>query len=51
LSSWLPFGFVPEHGVEDGEDFAGNRDQGDHLWFAGSKKPPGLQRIADIAAM
>jgi len=33
LSSGLPFSFVPDHGVEDGEDFTGYGDEGDHFWL------------------
>src|SRR3954453_19178231 len=33
FSSGLPWFFVPEHGVEDGQDFAGDRNEGDHFWF------------------
>src|SRR5258705_8965397 len=31
LSSVLPWRLVPDHGVEDGEEFTGDRDEGDHF--------------------
>src|SRR5215475_1090154 len=33
FSSGVPLFFVPEHGVEDGEDFASDRDEGNHFWL------------------
>src|SRR5947207_15911925 len=34
----LPWFFVPEHGVEDGEDLTGDGDEGDHFWLTGSEQ-------------
>src|SRR5215207_11678353 len=33
LSSVLPWFLISDHGVEDGEDFAGDGDESDLLWF------------------
>src|ERR1700704_752464 len=38
LSSGLPFPFVPEHGVEGGEDLTGDGDEGDHFRLTGGKQ-------------
>src|SRR5262249_14721663 len=38
LSSVLPWRFVPDHGVEDDEQFAGDRNESDHLWLSGREK-------------
>src|SRR5918912_188485 len=35
LSSGLPWFLVSQDGVEDGEEFAGDRDEGDHFGLAG----------------
>src|SRR5690349_7573061 len=35
LSSALPWLFVPDDGVEDGEEFAHGCDDGDDFWFSG----------------
>ena len=39
LSCWssvlrLPWSFVAQDGVEDGEEFAGDSDEGDELWLS-----------------
>src|SRR4029077_14499780 len=38
LSSGLPLFLVSEHSVEDGEDFAGNGDEGDHFWLTAGEQ-------------
>src|SRR5258705_10232175 len=38
LSRGLPFPFVPEHGVEGGEDLTGDGDEGDHFRLTGGKQ-------------
>src|SRR5215475_5903398 len=38
VSSELPSFFVSEHGVEDGEELASNRDDGDHFWLTGGEQ-------------
>jgi len=38
LSSVLPWPVIPEHGVEDDEELAGNSDEGDHLGLTGGQK-------------
>src|SRR5262249_2610694 len=40
LSSVLPFFVVSEHGVERGEKFASDRDESEHLGFAGGEQTP-----------
>src|SRR5262249_33425671 len=40
LSSVLPFFVVSEHGVERGEEFAGDRDEGERLGFSGGEQTP-----------
>src|SRR5262249_17114897 len=40
LSSVLPFFVVSEHGVERGEEFAGDRDEGERLGFTGGEQTP-----------
>jgi hypothetical protein len=37
-SSGLPRTSVPEDGVEDGEEFASDGDEGDHPWLSGGEK-------------
>src|SRR6202022_5041054 len=36
---WLPWGFVSQDCVEDGEQLSGNSDDGDQLVFAGGDEP------------
>src|SRR5262245_3941088 len=38
LSSGLPLPFVPRHGVENGEDLAGDGDESDHFRLTGSEQ-------------
>src|SRR5690348_11834764 len=38
-SSGLPWLTVSEDGVEDGQEFVGDRDGGDHLRFSGGQEP------------
>jgi len=35
LSSVPPRRFVPDHSVDDDEEFAGNRNERDHFWLSG----------------
>mgnify|MGYP000061858186 CR=1 FL=1 len=36
---FAPFFLVPDHGVEDGQQFPHRGDQGDHLLLAGGDQP------------
>src|SRR5680860_1160374 len=47
----VPGGAIAEHGVEDGEEFSGDRDEGDFVRFAGrfEAREEGFERRIEAA--